>query len=81
MNHTGIGGLTLGGGYGWLTGLYGLAIDNLLSAEIVLADGSIVIASSTENQDLFWAIRGAGSCFGVVSSAHTSGHPSASMKH
>jgi hypothetical protein len=68
VNHTGIGGLTLGGGYGWLSGAYGLTIDNLLEVELVLADGSIVKASSTQNQDLFWAVRGAGACFGVATS-------------
>jgi hypothetical protein len=66
VNHTGIGGLTLGGGYGWLSGKYGLTIDNLLAVQIVLADGSIVTASHSENSDLFWAVRGAGQAFGVV---------------
>lgn len=68
VNHTGVGGLTLGGGCGWLSGLHGLTIDNLLSAEIVLADGSIVTTASTSNTDLFWAIRGAGHSFGVATS-------------
>lgn len=66
VNHTGVGGLTLGGGYGWLSGCYGLTIDSLLSVQIVLADGSIKRASAEENSDLFWAVRGAGHCFGVV---------------
>lgn len=66
VNHTGIGGLTLGGGYGWLSGKYGLVIDNLLAVQMVLADGSIVTASDSENPDLFWAVRGAGQGFGVA---------------
>ncbi|KAH8719408.1 hypothetical protein GQ44DRAFT_712338 [Phaeosphaeriaceae sp. PMI808] len=66
VNHTGVAGLTLGGGYGYLTGKYGLTIDNLLSVDIVLASGAQVVASKTENPDLFWAIRGAGTNFGAV---------------
>lgn len=63
---TGIAGLTLGGGYGWLAGKYGLACDNLLSAEVVTANGEIVHCSEERNKDLFWGLRGAGANFGVV---------------
>lgn len=62
----GIGGLTLGGGVGFLTGAHGLAADNLVSARMVLANGQVVTASDDENSDLFWAIRGAGPNFGIV---------------
>jgi len=68
VNHTGVGGLTLGGGYGYLTAQRGMVIDNLLAVEFVLADGSIVTASDSENTDLFWASKGAGIGFGVATS-------------
>jgi FAD/FMN-containing dehydrogenase len=64
----GMTGLTLGGGYGPLNGSYGLALDNLLSAEVVLADGSLAFASEVGNADLFWAVRGGGGNFGVITS-------------
>jgi FAD/FMN-containing dehydrogenase len=65
---TGIAGLTLGGGMGWLAGKHGLAVDNLLSADVVTAAGTLLVASADEHPDLFWAIRGGGGNFGVVTS-------------
>jgi FAD/FMN-containing dehydrogenase len=75
VSATGVAGLTLGGGFGWLMPKYGMAMDNLVSAELVLADGSIVRVSDTDHADLFWAIRGGGGNFGVATTLEFTLHP------
>jgi FAD/FMN-containing dehydrogenase len=75
VGSTGIAGLTLGGGQGWLSGKYGLTIDNLLGVDVVTADGRLMRADATEHEDLFWAMRGAGANFGIVTAFEYRLHP------
>lgn len=80
ISTTGVGGLTLGGGMGWLMATHGLSVDNLLSVEIVLADGKVLLADENTHPDLFWAVRGGGGNFGTVTSFEFRLHPVAEIQ-